>query len=254
MTTPFRNALITGASSGIGRSLSLKLAARGTHVFAAARRLPELEQLAAEARERGGQVTPVQLDVLRPSEAIARIQALQREQGGLDLVLANAGVSVLGRAHKLTWDKVEPVLLTNLVGATAVLTAAIPDMVERKRGTLAGVSSLAGQYGLPLSAAYSASKAGLSTFLESLRPGLRRQGIRVIDLRPGFVRTPMTAGSKVPMPMALDVEEAADRMLAGLERGTPVVAFPAPLAGAAWLLRQLPNGLADGLSARLLGG
>jgi short-subunit dehydrogenase len=251
MTAQFRTALITGASSGIGRALALSLARSGTHVFAAARRREELALLEDEARAQGGRITGVTLDVTETVQVVERVHALQREADGLDLVLANAGMTLMAPPHTLTWDHVQPVLLTNLMGACAVLTAAIADMVERRRGTLAAVSSLAGQFGLQRSSAYSASKAGLSTFLQGLRPGLRPSGIKVVDIRPGYVHTPMTANAKVSKPMAMEVDEAVERILKGLRRGRPVVAFPTPLAAATWVLRQLPPVLADAANSRM---
>jgi short-subunit dehydrogenase len=113
-------------------------------------------------------------------------------------------------------------------------------MLARGRGTLAGVSSLAGARGMPASGSYSASKAALSTFLETVSVDLAGSGVRVVDLRPGFVQTPMTADNRFAMPFLLEVDDAARRCVRALERGRSVHAFPLPMALGVGLARFLP--------------
>jgi short-subunit dehydrogenase len=103
-------------------------------------------------------------------------------------------------------------------------------MLERKRGHLVGVSSLAQYRGLPSSAVYSASKAFLSHFLEALRVDLGGTGVGVTDVRPGFIRTPMTAPSRLPMPWLMDVDKAVSSIIAAIDERAPIVAFPWQLA------------------------
>ena len=125
----------------------------------------------------------------------------------------------------------------------ATLMTAMPMMVERGHGTLVGVSSLAGSRGLPTTGAYSASKAALSTFLETLRVDLIRKGIKVVDIRPGFVDTPMTQKNKSWMPFMVEVEQAAKISLRGIEKGRAIVAFPFPMKLVMSAAEMLPNGL-----------
>jgi len=246
----YQNAFVSGASSGLGAGLVRRLAARGTHVYAAARRKDRLEALAAECEP--GTVTPVVLDVADTAKVVKTLRKIDADCEGLDLVVANAGIGGQKRATRLTWEhEIEPVLMTNVLGAFATLTAVLPKMVERDRGHLVGVGSLAGYRGLPGTAAYSASKAALSTYLETLRIDLRRTGIRVTAIEPGFVKTELTEGSKSPMPFLMDLDAAVDRIVRAIDCETPVRAFPWQLATAVRFARILPRSIYDHVIARV---
>ncbi|AEI65248.1 SDR family oxidoreductase [Corallococcus macrosporus] len=247
----YRTALVTGASSGLGRGLALWLARRGARVFAAGRRLPQLQALRDEAQAAGVTVEPVALDVTQADATLARIRALDAECGGLDLVVANAGVGGTTNAKKLPWERVRGIIDTNVTGAAATLSAVLPQMVERKRGHLVGVSSLAGFRGLAGHAAYSASKAFLSTFMESLRVDLRGTGVRVTCIYPGFVKSELTATNNFPMPFLMETEDAVERMGKGILRGDAELSFPWQLAVPTRVAKLLPNPLFDAAARRL---
>jgi short-subunit dehydrogenase len=119
--------------------------------------------------------------------------------------------------------------------------AGMEGMVARGRGTLVGVSSLAAMRGLPKSGAYAASKAALATFLETLRTDLGRKGIRVVDVRPGFVDTPMTKANQFKMPFLMDVDRAADVTMRGIERGEAIVSYPWPTASTMSVAQSMPD-------------
>ncbi len=246
-----RTALVTGASSGIGRALSRRLAARGTHVVLAARRASLLEEQRAEIVGSGGLASVLELDVGDTASVVEALARVDDELGGLDLVIANAGVGLNRDAKALGWEHVEPVMRVNVLGAMATLTALLPRMVARGRGHLVGVSSLAQYRGLPTSAAYSASKAAVSTFLEGLRVDLRGTGVAVTDIRPGFVRTPILDESVRDLPYVMDLEPAVDIVLRAIDRRQAVCAFPFPLAQLAAASRALPNAVYDRLIKRL---
>jgi len=237
----FRTALVTGASSGIGRGLALALAKRGTKVYAAARRRPELESLAAEAVS--GLIRIVELDVADADHTEAVIRELDANDP-LDLVVANAGIGGFTPGDKLDWPTVRRILQVDLMGAVATLCAATPGMIVRGRGHLAGVSSLAAFRGLPKNAAYSASKAGLSMFLESIRLDLVGTGVAVTTICPGFVRTPLTRDLG-KLPFIVEVDEAVTTILASLDKKDPVCAFPATQAVPMRTLGLLPPSLYD---------
>ena len=239
--TTFKNAFITGASSGIGRALAERLARKGTRVIVAARREPELTALVHTIQAQGGTADACVLDVADTTANREAVEHWDEVTGGLDLVIANAGVGIAKPAHLLTWHDVEPVLEVNVIGAFATLLAGLEGMVERRRGTLVGVSSLAAMRGLPNSGAYGASKAALAAFLETLRADLFRKNIRVVDVRPGFVDTPMTQKNRFKMPFLMDVDKAAELTLHGIERGTPVVAYPWPTATAMSAAQSMPD-------------
>jgi short-subunit dehydrogenase len=252
MTIP--SALITGASRGLGRELARKLAARGTEVALVARDAAALEQLAQEIRAGGGRAHVLPADVTDAAAITRVVQEADDRLGGLDLVVANAGVGRERWSGKLAWEDCAGIVGVNVVGATATLTAVVQRMAERRRGHLVGVSSLAQYRGLPRSAAYSASKAYLSRFLEALRIDLRGVGVAVTDLRPGFVRTDLTANNTRPTPFLMDVGPAVDRMLRGIDRRAAVVTFPLPLAAVAGSLPYLPRPLYEAAAARMGGG
>ena len=240
-----KTAFITGASSGLGRALAERLASRGTHVVIAARREDALEDVRRGIEARGGKATVVPLDVCDPDRAVAEIQRVDDDLGGLDLVIANAGIGGLEHARDVTWKSTAQTLQVNVVGAFATLTAVLGRMVTRRRGHLVGVSSLASYRGLPQSAAYSATKAALSIFLEGLRVDLHGSGVAITDVRPGFVRTPIDRGQLAEPPFMMEVEPAIDAILAGIDARRAVVAFPFPLAQLAALSRYLPDALYD---------
>ena len=234
-----RTALITGASSGIGRALSERLAAGGTEVVLVARRVELLEEVRAAIVSRGGRARSLALDVSQPERIVEAIERLDRELP-LDMVVANAGIAGSTPAQTLTWAAIAPMLQINVMGAIATLAAALPAMVARGRGHLVGISSLAGMRGLPKTATYSASKAALSTFLESLAIDLEGSGVLVSDVRPGYVKTDLTANRSYKMPMLMELADAIDTIARGLDAGDRVIAFPKPLASALAATRMLP--------------
>jgi short-subunit dehydrogenase len=225
-----RTAFVTGASSGIGRELARRLAREGVEVAISARREDQLQSLVEEITTEGGRARAYPLDVANPDSTTETLRRADREMGGIDMVVANAGVSRHRWSGKLTYQDCADIIDVNVRGAVATLTALLPAMVERQRGHLVGMSSLAQYRGLPSSAAYSASKAFLSHFLEALRVDLASTQIAVTDIRPGFVRTPMTAGSTMTMPFLIDLDRAIDEIIQGIRTRAPVVAFPWQLA------------------------
>jgi NAD(P)-dependent dehydrogenase (short-subunit alcohol dehydrogenase family) len=207
--------------------------------------MAELESLAAEARAAGGEAIPLQLDVADPVAVHEAVARAARDFGSLDMVVANAGRGDTQYGSRLTWSDVGPILDVNITGALATLVAAIPTMTAQGHGQLVGVSSLAGRLGLPASAAYSASKAALSTFLESLRLDLAPSGVRVTDVRFGFVETPMTEKRTHPRPFLWPLDKAVRTIVKRLERAPAVVSFPWQLVLATNVGRFLPVSLYD---------
>jgi short-subunit dehydrogenase len=238
-------ALVTGASSGLGRGLALALAQEGWKVYAAARRENELAALAKE----NSRIEPLILDVGDSDAAHEAVEKLD-QRDPLDLVIANAGIAGVTSGKHLSWPLVKRILEVNLLGAAATITGALPGMVARKSGHVVGVSSIAAWRGLPKSGAYSASKAGLSTFLESLRVDLHGTGIAVTTICPGFVRTPMNAAPKNPTPFIIETEEAVRIMMKAIRKRDAECAFPLPLVAAARWLPFLPQGVYDFMASK----
>lgn len=241
-------ALVTGASSGIGWALSRRLAQRGYEVWLAARSLPKLEIDARRIESEGCRAHAFMLDVARPEETEGRVAALDREIGGFDLVVANAGIGGAQKpVAKQTFSDFREVMEVNLLGAAATILPIVPGMVARGRGHIVGVSSLAADIPLPAGADYGTSKAALSFFLASAAADLIPRGVFVTDVHPGFVKTPLTAKNKFPMPFLVELEDAAKIIDRAIEKKKRVVRFPAPLSAAIAGGSLLPSGWRDAL-------
>lgn len=253
MHVPYHTALVTGASSGIGRALTCWLARRGVEVYALARREAELCTLRDELAPEGGTVHPLAMDISDTDALVEQLGELSDAVGGFDLVVANAGISRTTNARKLHWADVRDTIDVNISGAAATVTAALPAMVRRGRGHIVGMSSIAGARGLPRHAAYSASKAFLNTFLEGLRLDLASTNITVTCLQPGFVKTPLVASSNFKMPFMLEVEAAVEQIAGAIVRKERDYSFPRPTAAIMRVADALPNPLYDALGSRMFG-
>ncbi|GIW85399.1 MAG: short-chain dehydrogenase [Gemmataceae bacterium] len=237
-------ALVTGASSGIGWELARQLALQGWKVALVARRKERLEELAQQIATAGGQTLVVPADVGQREQAEQAYRKVREQLGIPDLVIANAGV---GRPTLVepfvNLDDVEEMIRTNLLGVIYTLSAAIPDMLARRRGHLVAISSLAGYRGLPGESAYCASKAAVNVYLDGLRIHLRGTGVRVTTVCPGFIKTPMTENNTFYMPGLLDAPEAARRILRAIQRGKKVYNFPWHVHLMVKLSRWVPDSL-----------
>lgn len=251
MADKYENALITGASSGIGRGLAVWFARRGTRVWACGRREAELATLRDEAARAGGRVEAVPMDVSRAKETIDRIQEIDRGCGGLDLVIANAGIGLESAAKKIKWENVEKMIAVNVTGASATLVAALPGMVERDRGHLVGISSIAAYRGLSRMAGYCASKAYLATFLESLRVDLKRTKVKVSAIHPGYVKSEMTASNPFKMPFLMETDPAVEGIGRAIVREASEFIIPWQWRPAMSVLKLIPNAAWD-VAARKL--
>lgn len=242
-TTRYRRALVTGASSGIGRSLALWLAARGVSVVAAGRRGERLEALRGEAARTGDVIEPLVLDVAEVAAVRERVRELDGRSGDLDLVVANAGVGQLTSARHFDWEACERILRVNVLGAAATLTAALPGMLARGRGHLVAIASIAAVRGLPSNAAYGSSKAFLRSFMESLRVDLSTTAVKTTCVFPGFVKSEMTAPNRFPMPFLLETDEAAARIGKGIFAQRAELWLPWQMALPARALSLVPGPL-----------
>ncbi|MEP7126155.1 MAG: SDR family NAD(P)-dependent oxidoreductase [Byssovorax sp.] len=246
----YRTALITGASSGMGRSMAKRLARGGTTVVLCARRVPALEALAEEIKRDGGRAHVIAMDVTDTERSVASIRAIDAELGGLDLVIANAGVGLAIDGKRLRWERISNLCLVNFNGAIATLCAVLPEMVKRGKGHLVGVSSVGALAPFPTVGAYGASKAGLTLFLQSLRLDLQGTGVDVTAVHAGFVHTEMTARITKPMPMALESDEAAELILGKLRSAPGEINFPVSMTAAVRGIAALPAPIRDAMLLR----
>ena len=247
-STSYRTALITGASSGMGRGLAAHFARLGVKVYAAARRAELLEQLRTEV---GENIVPLTLDVADADATCARVQAIDAECGGLDLVVANAGAGRETSGRRIKWPDVRRLIDINVTGAIATLCGALPGMVERKRGHIAAVGSLAARLPLPRNSTYCATKAFLSMWLDSVRLDLKGTGVAVTLIEPAFVKSELSEKNPFPMPFLLETEDAVRRIASGLLARDQICAFPWQYQAAIGFGRSLPRPLRLNLLRRL---
>ncbi len=236
-----RVAIITGASSGIGRALAQVLAAKGVRVGLIARRKEKLAELAGQIRRAGGTASLADADVGNRDQTVGAVNQLACDLGPVDLLIANAGVGMPTVVNPLNTPGIEKMWRVNFLGVVYAIEAVLPAMLERKQGQLAVVSSLAAYKGLPGESAYCATKAAVNVFMEGLRIQVRDRGIAVTTVCPGFVRTPMTAVNKFHMPWLLEADEAARRIVRAIERRKAVFDFPWQLSLLTKLTRWLPD-------------
>jgi short-subunit dehydrogenase len=244
--------VITGASSGIGRSLAARLATRGDPVAVLARRAERLSELVAEIEAAGGRAIAVPCDVTDRDAVGAAVARIERELGPIERVIANAGGGEPTDSAHLSAKHVADAISLNLMGTVHCIEAVLPGMVARKRGHLVAMSSLASYRGLPGGGAYSASKAALTNLMESLRMDLRPYGIDVTVLLPGFVRTKPGAGKATRRkPFRMSLEDATARMERAIRSRRSRYAFPLRLTAIARVLSLLPAPVFDSLIAAL---
>lgn len=243
--------VITGASSGIGRELAIEFARRGYDLGLTARRLPALEQLRGELllADRSGSlhVEIAALDVDDDAAVGPRLATLFTRLAKVDIVVVNAGVNDFTSVGKGDFGREKQLLQTNLIGAIATVNAAVEYFRERGAGHIVGISSLASLQGMPKQAAYCASKAGFSMYLDAARIELARKNIRVTKILPGFVKTDIMPNIE-KYPFAVSATQAAQEMVTIIEKGKAlgfVPAFPwkwlRPLFGhfPAWIWKKL---------------
>ncbi len=184
-----RIALVTGASSGIGRAIALKLAALGARVALTGRRVAPLEAVADEVRAAGGQAQAIAGDVRDEVHADAAVEETVRAFGGLDILVNNAGVIGAGPVEALATEEWERVLGTDLTGAFFFARAAIPCLKRRRGASIVNISSVTGRRPYANLAAYCVAKAGLDMLTECLALELAPHGVRVNAINPGVVVT-----------------------------------------------------------------
>lgn len=236
-----RKVLITGASSGIGAELSRLFLARGDTVIACARNRDKLDATAARLdNERFVRMSLDVTDITAVEKAVAEIEG---RHGPIDLALLNAGTYTPTPADSFDASAVRAMMDVNVIGISNMLASLIPGMIERGQGQLALMSSVAAYRGLPMAAGYSASKAAVIAMGESLKAELDGHGVKLQVICPGFVKTPLTEQNAFPMPYLMEVEDAAERIMKGLESARFQIAFPRRFVFQLKLLQMMPDAL-----------
>jgi short-subunit dehydrogenase len=252
MMNSFANqvACITGAANGLGRQLALTLSAQGAAVVAVDLKPEPLASLGEELK--GKHFAWAIADVTDLSALRTAIKELEQRQGPIDLLIANAGIGRETSALNFHAEDVEAQVRVNLIGVANSIDAVLPGMLQRHRGHLVAISSLASYHGLPKMAGYCAAKAGVNALLDGLRVELRHQGIAVTTVCPGWIRTALTANINVPHLYLMEVDYAARRIVEAIRRKKPFIAFPAATRRRVRLLSWLPCPLGDWLTIRAM--
>lgn len=245
--------LITGASSGIGAALAQEYAAPGVTLHLLGRNGERLQEVANDCRARGAATRTACVDVT-DREAMAAYIAQADDVLRLDLVVANAGISAGTFAGEEQLVAAQKVFDVNLQGVLNTLHPILPRMVARGGGQVAIMASLAGLVAYPGAAAYGASKAAVLHYGDALRAVHRAHGVHVAVICPGWVRTPLTAINRFPMPLILSPERAAAIIRRGLLRRKARIAFPLSLYIALRLLALLPLCALDFLGRKIPSG
>lgn len=242
--------LLTGAAHGMVRATALALASRGFRLGLIDRDAPALAELAGSLGP-GDRVAAEPADVRDGpalAEAVARIEG---RVGPTDVLVAGAGVGRVAEGIDLDLDGFQQMLDVNVLGVARSIEAVLPGMVARGAGHVVGISSVAGFRGMPWMPGYSASKAALTTYLEAVRPALKRRGIGITTVYPGFVRTAMTMDTPFRKPVAmLEPEQAAEYLVRAIVRRPRDMVFPAATAFGMAVLRRMPTLLYDWMMDR----
>jgi NAD(P)-dependent dehydrogenase (short-subunit alcohol dehydrogenase family) len=233
---------VTGASTGIGRELCIKLARDGHRVIASARNQAALDELAAQHSG----IEALAVDVTEADAAATLAEQLSAIVPYLDRVIVNAGRCEYLRFPKPDWQMVDRVMAVNLHGASRTVAAALPLLRARpaeRNGNahIVGVVSQVIFAPFARAEAYGASKAALAYLLDSLRIDLQPENIDVTAIHPGFVTTPMTAQNDFPMPFVMSAERAVARMVPAIWRRPRHYAFPKRLSALLFISKLIPK-------------
>lgn len=240
-----KSVMITGASSGIGKALAYELAKKGYSLALTARNIEQLEEIKDEIAKQGNSSNIIvrKLDVTDTDDVYAAVEELSKQLGGLDIIVANAGIAIAGSVGRGQFENTKRMIETNMIGAMATIDAATAHFLAKGSGHLVGISSVAAFRGMPRNSAYCASKAGIATYLEAIRAELYKKKIDVTVLYPGYIDTPLNNTLK-SRPFLIPVEKGASiiaRLIEKKVKSATVPVFPWNIVGR--LMKILPTGI-----------
>jgi short-subunit dehydrogenase len=233
--------VITGVTSGIGKALALYYAQHGTTLGLIGRRQEHLREVAAQCQAQGAEVVPAALDVRDTAGMRDYAEQFIVRVGGIDLVIANAGVGILDDLASGDAARQTVLFEVNVIGLLNTLLPFIPAMIRQRQGQLVAIASVAGFRALPGSTTYAATKVAVRTLMEGYGWELQRHGITVTTINPGFIVSEMTAPNQFAMPFLLQTDVAVRRMARAIQRRKRVYTFPLPMAIVARLLPYIPG-------------
>lgn len=237
LNSPWKTVWITGASTGIGRELALRLAQAGATVAVSARSADKL----AELNQLNSNIKSYPLDVEDEAACKETAARIERDLGPIDLAVLNAGIWRMMAVSDFSAARAKESMGVNYYGVINALDPVLKAMAVRGRGQIGIVSSVAGYRGLLKGAAYAPTKAALISLTESLYPHALRRGINFSIICPGFIETPMTATNTFPMPFIIPVEQAVTTIVKGLARKKYEIVFPWKIALLMKTMRILPH-------------
>jgi len=215
-----------------------------------ARRETLLTEIVAEVQAHGGKAFAAAADVTDAAAVRDAMDRIIAALGPVEILVANAGIGISKDPAELDAAQVANVINVNVTGVANSVAAVVPGMVVRGHGQLVAISSLAAYRGLPKSAAYCASKAGISAFFESLRLDLAPRGIAVTIIHPGFIKTPLTEGRQAQMPYLMELDDAVEKIVSAIEKQRKSYAFPWQLAAIVRAGMVMPTWMYDRIARR----
>ena len=231
---------ITGASSGIGKALSIKFAQEGWIVAASARR----EGLLQELTKINQNIHSFPLDVTNPEQCKKVFEEIKKKFNNIEISIFGTGIHDPNSEKRFNLEKIREIMEVNYFGTMNSINSVYDYYNDKKGGQISIISSVAGYRGLPAAGAYCASKSALTSFTESLRFEMMRKNVRVSLVSPGFIKTPMTDQNDFPMPMIKSPEFAAEQIYIGLTKKTGFeIHFPKAFTFFLKFLRILPNSM-----------
>jgi short-subunit dehydrogenase len=245
-----KSVLITGASRGIGKALAIELLKNQNNVILIARHTNEIESYVQELSPRTAKAYIYKCDVRLKEEIQKVYEKIKEEVGVPDVAILNAGVGKEMSLTQFNSTIAEEIIQTNFLGMVYFAEQLLPDFIKKGKGILAGISSLADNRGFPRSGLYTASKAAVSIFLESLRAEGKIQDIKIITIKPGFIATAMTAQNNWPMPFLMPPGKAAKIIINGIAKEKRIIRFPIATALLARIIGLIPGRLYEFIASK----
>jgi short-subunit dehydrogenase len=240
-----QNLIIFGASQGIGEALAYEYALHGANLVLLSRNVEAIKRIAEEIDSKGGKAFYKKCDVSLFEDVRGGIEYSLNKLGTIDIAIINAGVSIKQWVKDFKSEEFKQVVQINTFGIAHALECLIPVMKNQGYGKIAGVTSLADVRGYPGSSSYSASKAAASRLLESARVELKKFDIKVITIKPGFVKTAMTEKNEFYMPFMIQPGKAAKIIRKGIAKGKSIVQFPFGTIVLTKIAKYAPNWIYD---------
>ena len=231
---------ITGASTGIGKALALKLASEGFKVAVSARSIKNLNNLKQESKLFKGSINIYPLDISLMEKVVSTFNKIEKELGGVGTVILNAAINEPANSQNFSSKKLENIMHVNYVGTVNCLDPVIKKFTKRKNGKIAVVASLAGYIGFPYSSAYCPTKAALISLCESLRSDLEQYNVILQIINPGFVKTAMTDKNNFYMPFLISSKKSAEYIYKGLQTNHFEIFYPKIFGYILKILKLLP--------------